>query len=387
MMSEFSFELITSEQQWESYQADWDRLAHGNPMQRFAWQSAWWKSYGQPPLRSASRSNSDRLAILLVRQANMVIGFAPFFVTHSALGRTVRLLGSGEACSDYLDLLYDGPQANQVAQAVAEYLCQPANDTPLSNIDCVELEGHSKNAKGIHWLSIYLQDHLWSHEQWELEGCWEVQLSDDWQQCENQLSKSRRRKVRKCDKLMQSQEISFHITRSPLECQQRWSEFVELHQQRRNMLGQIGCFADPRFDAFLFNAVNELLSQDRAYLGWVHKAGKAIAVSLVLKHNFGSYMYQSGIDTFELDSEPGHLLNTLLLQTSVAEGQTSFDFLRGDEAYKQGWGAERIPVYRTRLCSTKLSSRLRFEFIRAGRQLKQWARHLSTKISNQKGNS
>ena len=54
------------------------------------------------------------------------------------------------------------------------------------------------------------------------------------------------------------------------QIRENWPIFVQLHQARRNSLGQEGCFHDPDFEQFLFLAVHKLAAAgtvfERAYV-------------------------------------------------------------------------------------------------------------------------
>jgi CelD/BcsL family acetyltransferase involved in cellulose biosynthesis len=52
-----------------------------------------------------------------------------------------------------------------------------------------------------------------------------------------------------------------------------------------------------------------------------------------------SYAYLSGFDPERGHESPGTLLLAHSIETAIAEGATSFHFLRGREAYKYSWGA------------------------------------------------
>ncbi len=364
-----SLTTIQSLEQWQVFDSDWQRIAQGRPMQGFAWQSAWWRSLGR---------GGDRLAILAVRENDQVIGFAPFFVTNTAFGKTVCLLGSGTTCTDYADLLFAPGKAETVAKSTVEWLHTPEFANEFGRIDLVELEGHVASAEGIRSLVQHLEDGFWQQESVDLEGCWVASLPQSYEGFRDDLAKSRRRKVAKCEKLEQQGLVRFEVGTTEKEIAEFWPTFVRLHQERRAMLGQPGCFADPAFDEFLYSAVSELSRTQQAYIGIVRQDERTIATCLVLCAQENHQMYQSGISTSAMSLEPGHLMNTFLIRYAINQGAQGFDFLRGDEPYKQGWNATRIPLFRTRMCANHLSARLRFGVARAGRQLKHWAKQVQS---------
>jgi CelD/BcsL family acetyltransferase involved in cellulose biosynthesis len=84
-------------------------------------------------------------------------------------------------------------------------------------------------------------------------------------------------------------------------------------------------------------------------------------------------MYQSGMEVDRTELEPGHLLNYFSICTAIEKGIQWFDFLRGDEPYKEGWGAQRRVSDRSRLFAPHLLSRVRQSALAAGRELRNWS--------------
>ena len=67
------------------------------------------------------------------------------------------------------------------------------------------------------------------------------------------------------------------------------------------------------------------------------------------------YYYMGGFDERATNLRPGTALFALVIQRSIAQKYTSFDFLRGGDPYKYRWGAtdrktSRLEIYpRSRL--------------------------------------
>ena len=81
----------------------WNALAEGVPFRSYEWLMSWWNHYG-----------ADRqLYVLGIFDEERLIGLAPWYCTPlTSGGRTIRFLGDGDVCSDYLDILVD-PQETQ----------------------------------------------------------------------------------------------------------------------------------------------------------------------------------------------------------------------------------------------------------------------------------
>ena len=149
-----------------------------------------------------------------------------------------------------------------------------------------------------------------------------------------------------------------------------WGDFVDLHQARRESLGEPGCFADPNFEAFLLAATHELSQQNHAHLQVILYEGSPLASMLLLNSGTTNYMYQSGVDVSRMNLEPGYQVALAAIEASLEDGLRKFDFLRGDEPYKSRWDTTRIPLHRTRWIPRKLRSQVKHNLWLTGRTIK-----------------
>ena len=61
------------------------------------------------------------------------------------------------------------------------------------------------------------------------------------------------------------------------------------------------------------------------------------------------FYYLGGFDPELADEQPGWLSLAASLKRAIEEGYRSFDFLRGDEAYKASWKAQPRQLTRFRI--------------------------------------
>lgn len=351
----------------------WNELCADNFMLSTFWLGAWWQAFGEQRNAQLSPVERSKLSVGRVEDAGgKVCGFVPGFVSRSLLGRTFRLLGSGTACSDYLRLLSPPSGSLDIGRAAGDWLTSRNFRLQYGRLDAVELEGCSGDDLSIKSLAKQLEIAGWNIERQSLEGAWRLPLPNSWDVYEKSLPKSRRRKVNKAKRLLTEGTVKYTAVSTPEELDRFWPDFVALHQKRRTALGQAGCFADPHFFVFLYQAAQRLLTARRGWLSLLFNAGRPVAASLIFTADRTAYMYQSGMDVDRADLEPGHLINTFSLQTAIESGYQWFDFLRGDEPYKEGWNAERIPLDRIRAFAPHLTARLRQTAIAAGRSLRAW---------------
>jgi len=356
-------ELIETLEAWDAVAAGWEKITGGHPLHGCAWLQAWWQELG---------IGSGNLAVVLVYQEKELVGLAPWYVTNDWSGRTLRFLGSGVTCTDYLDIFCLPGWHNRVGQTIAAWLQSTANQQRWGRIELVELEGHVANAPGVAALQDALAQAGWSEEITALESCWVVPLPTNWEDYVAGLNPRGRRRARQACKLLEQGRVSYDVAQHPSEIEQRWPEFIRLHQNRRQEKGEAGCFADKSFERFLECAVKQLAQQNQVALIGLNHEGKWIATGLQLLGPACRHLYQTGMDCQFMKLEPGHVINALMLHDTLQAGGLGFDFLRGNEPYKARWNALPTPLVRTRLWNPCLSALVRSQLATLGRQMKQW---------------
>lgn len=338
----------------------WETLAAGVPFRSFAWLSTWWKHYGA----------GHELATLLVHDSSgRLIGAAPWYLETSATeGRTLRFLGTGEVCSDYLSILCLPDAEEAVAAALAEYLCGP--DAP--EWDLIHLQGVDHEDTVVARLAAQLATRNCGVHHQEAFRCWRIELPASWDEFLAIQSKCHRKQLRRAEKrFLANTQAAVHLCLEE-NFDQCWSVLVDLHQRRRQSLGEPGCFSSPRFAHFHRDVAEQLLAQNMLRLTWLELDGQPAAVDYDLMGEGITYAYQSGIAPELLDHEPGRLIMITMIRQAIDAGQHGFDFLRGDESYKAHWRAEPRPAFDWRIVADTPRARLRHGVWRAAGSMKEW---------------
>ena len=90
---------------------------------------------------------------------------------------------------------------------------------------------------------------------------------------------------------------------------------------------------------------------------------REIAVQLYFDSAEGFQLYQSGYDPDAMKLEPGHLLFTAMVRKAIGRGDSCFDFLRGNEPYKEYWGALPHAQNKLRMVAKKALPTLIAKFV------------------------
>jgi CelD/BcsL family acetyltransferase involved in cellulose biosynthesis len=124
---------------------------------------------------------------------------------------------------------------------------------------------------------------------------------------------------------------------------------AELHTRRWQERREPGIFSDARVLAWLREALPPLQQAGLLRFYTIEMGSRIVAALCVLCAKGRAFYYIGGFD-------PGHEalgLGTILVGHAIAEAEAegcrSFDFLRGQEAYKYRWGAVDQPTYARRL--------------------------------------
>jgi CelD/BcsL family acetyltransferase involved in cellulose biosynthesis len=306
-----------------------------------------------------------------------LLGIAPWYAESTSGGsRALRFLGSGEVCTDYSSILSTLEHEDAVAEVLARWLTAAAepdsNRDPSDGWDLIELDGVSQDDSAINQLVGHL-DHAGCavHRQPGL-NCWRVDLPQNWTDYVAGSPKSRRRKIRKFEAIVQEQGISLQVAQCGSELTEAKELLIRLHQTRRQSLGEPGCFASRPFAGFFADALGELGASGSMSVSWIEHNNRPIAVETYLTDGTTNYLYQSGVDPQALDLSPGHLSNMLLIQRSIEESRSAIDFLRGDEPYKSFWGAQPMATQKIRVAANRFAPRIRHGVWLAGVTMKGW---------------
>ncbi|HXG59226.1 MAG TPA: GNAT family N-acetyltransferase, partial [Thermoanaerobaculia bacterium] len=97
--------------------------------------------------------------------------------------------------------------------------------------------------------------------------------------------------------------------------------------------------ADDVTRAFHRDAARRMLGAGALRMYGMRIGGRIVAVFYGFAHRETVYYYLSGYDPSLERLGPGTLVVAHAIEQAVREGAAWFDFLRGAEAYKYGWGA------------------------------------------------
>lgn len=327
-------EDVTDDDAFAALAPEWDRLLAASsarsPFLTWAWVGAWRQTIGA----------AHDLAVVAARHPadGSLLGLAPFAIEERrAPGglhyRALVFLGSGPAAPDHLDLLVlQGWEAAVAAPLWGAVLRRTRPD--LADLDGVCAGGLLD--------SLALRRRSDRRRYADPIPCPHLPLPTTWDEYEAGLGRNLRQNLRRYARRLE-QEAPGPITRRlvvhPEEVDPTLDDLARLHQQVRTSRGQAGAFRTPELAAFHHLAAHRFLEAGRLRLSRLDVGGKAVAVIYCVRQGDVVSFYTTGYDPEYARFGPGRDLMAHAIGAAIAEGATEFDFLRGDEPYKDHWGA------------------------------------------------
>lgn len=312
-------------------EAVWQRLlarsAFPSPFMSWPWQTAWLDAFG------AGR----RLRLLGVRDgAGEMVALLP--LTEDPDG-AARIVG-GVDVSDYLDLVAPAGSEEEAWAALLE--------SRAASPETWDLHSLRAASPTVASLPALAPAHGLTAAATVEERCPVVDLPATWDAYLAMLTgKQRHELARKTRRLERELPAARAVARAaPEEIAARLPEFFALH--RRSRAGKAG-FMDDRMEAFFHAAVPALAARGMARLWTLEHAGRAIATFICVEWPRTVGLYNSGFDVAAARLSPGIVLLGHILRDAIERRLARFDFLRGQESYKLGFGGHLEDLYRVRV--------------------------------------
>ena len=311
-------EIVSDVERLREMEAPWSELveqhAESTPFQLRAWLLTWWDHFG-----------SGSLHVLAFWEGTQLVGMAPCFQHEWDGKRQLTLAGSG--VSDYLD-------------------------PPISPDMLTQLQNHLDESSD--WDVCVWQDLSAATLLQKLRGasvqpdiqCSEVPLTGDFEQFWEGRPKDLRRNLRRYSQRardMGTVEFEAVDEADP----ELLDALIRLHTARWRDQGEPGMVAANRSENFLRAVAAQMAGADILRLFALRFRREVVAVIMAFRYKNKIYAYMSAFDP---DYESMGFGRTLLYEAFrhvYAEGYDAWNFLRGDEPYKESWGAQ--PIERCRI--------------------------------------
>lgn len=306
-----------------------ERSGERSPFLTWEWLYPWWKHLG----------HGADLYLLTVRNVSgRLVGLAPLLRSRITLGggaRRLEFLGTGKVASDYLNVVIDPAEGCVVLAALVRYLVAHREDWDVLSLTDVDSEAWTLSLVGTLFrtqgfdVDVSL-DPGFSCPYARLDGGWEPYLR-------SRSSRLRHQIKQKGAFLAERYGARFQAIDRATDLPHAVETLMTLHRARRAAVGGTTAFDDESVVAFLRESTPLLQERGwlRLYALVVGERPLAVLYGLAYRGTF--YDYQRGLDVESSKWGAGTVLQGLSVQHACGEGMTEFDFLRGDESYKDRW--------------------------------------------------
>jgi CelD/BcsL family acetyltransferase involved in cellulose biosynthesis len=342
-------ECITNIDEAWQIATPWRDLVPDEPLLSPEWLLTWWKHFGSAqPLRIYH----------CLDESGKTVGIAPFSICNQFGHQSMQLLGGGHVCTDYTRFPANPEHTLAVHVAIADHIQGVLAENPSHQSSELLIDAVCRDADATDLMKDAFESFGFQVVLSGIENSYQLWLPSNWSEYMKSLGSSTKRKAKKLLARIDSNECRFYQCSDPSTVSASIDTLKQLHQMRRQTLGQAGSYSDPRFEPFLREAVDLLARRHSVRVQWCEVNGKAVAMHLLLQGTETLYMYQSGIDPSLMDLEPGHSLTIAAIRQAIEENFSAYDFLRGDEKYKSYWGGEAIPLATMRCRPPQTMSRV-----------------------------
>lgn len=304
-------DLAAIEDEWWAL---WRRMPAATPFQSPAWLIPWWTVFAPGVLRVVTARRGDRL-----------VGLAPLYLESGRRGD--HLLPIGISTSDYLDVLIDPDEAGDVPRALSRQIA-------AEHWDCWEL--HELRADAYGWrLAPPTACHLAEDRS---SVCSVLELPAAAEETASAIPARKRRKLRmarhRADRCGGIRMVDAEGAGAP----DLLSSLFGLHAARWAGRGGSEVLLNDEVASF-HRAVIARMPADMIRLYGLCVGGDLVAAYYGLQDRGRAYAYMSGFDPGYGHVSPGTLMVGHAIEQAIRDGVREFDFLRGDEPFKRGWGA------------------------------------------------
>jgi CelD/BcsL family acetyltransferase involved in cellulose biosynthesis len=240
----------------------------------------------------------------------------------------LRIVG-GVDVSDYLDVIAIGGREEEVWYALLQHRADQSAQWDLHGIRAMSpTVTLVPSLAPVHGLQVVATRE---------DRCPVLSLPESWDEYLARLSgKDRhelRRKMRKLERERPGSSVRSH--HAALGWDAALSDFLRLH--RLSKVGKAR-FMDQRMERFFRDATHALAAAGWARLWFLEWQGTPIASFLCLEYAGSVGLYNSGFDPAHAKLAPGIVLLAHVIRDAISRAIPTFDFLRGEEPYKQSFG-------------------------------------------------
>ncbi len=320
-------EIINSEEKFFQLHDEWaivlSQHFHDNPFLSHEWMQAWWEIYGHGELYVVTCRDS------LTRE---LVAILPLFKcrAYGVLSiRVLRFMGSEHVSSDFLDCLVKTGWEGRVYPALLTTLHGES-----SKVDIVELFDMDEASFFCKFLVDSNISGLTKRSD-PRKCCPVLVLPDSWEDLLEELSAKKRRNVRYYRRsLEQKGTLILEKITDANQIPEAIEIMTRLRQDRMEQKKISTAQITNNYIRFHKKVLTSFLNSGRMGLYFLKLDYNTIAYVYTFTGKKGVYAYQTGFDRLMKKYSVGSVIFSMVIENSITDGYSFFEFLRGDESYK-----------------------------------------------------
>jgi CelD/BcsL family acetyltransferase involved in cellulose biosynthesis len=339
-------DIITSDCGFYQLAQAWEKLtseANCSFFQSWSWNWYWWQSY--------KRFKSP--FILVKRVQKEPVAIAPFFITRNYLALPIKLvsfIGTGQA--DYGNILFN-PSVSHCIEDLFTFLAKS------TSWDIIDLHQVNEGSYLYQWLCRQANNLPFKVTFLPQDRVYRCPLPTNWPEYLASLSKKFRFNINYYRRrLERDYEVALIEASQYPDVKQAIDQFFSLHGRRLLSKKKPGLFLSPWFKKFHSSLIRALSGSKSLTLVFLKVDGGEVATLYGFKQGRTFFYYLGGFDPKWGRLSVATVLLAETIKKCIDEKVEVFDFLRGDEPYKQRWQARPSTNWRILISRQHTRSRL-----------------------------
>lgn len=296
------------------------------------WIYTWWEHFG----------GDYEPVILFVYKDAVLAGILPlaYHKTRNGILNSLKLsyCGSRELYPDHLDIICSKEDANDCLDAVFEFLISEYKEWDVLDISLLS-EGSN--------ISSYLnkKDFYFSTNVRQTSAAPFITLSGSFDDYINTFDSKKRYNLRKKQRRLYEQGFKYTAYSSISQGKDGLRALFELHEKRAGKKNILSTFQGEDMFEFHNTFSQRINKNDRLWLKSIRNEEKTISAFYGFAFGGHLFYYQLGIDPECESYSPGTVLFYEVIKEAFSKGLKEFDFLRGNEEYKNRWAHESRTLF------------------------------------------
>lgn len=338
--------VITDNDEFIKLEHDWNRLAENLiTVNKFDWLYKWWQY----------NKNGNDLRILAASENGKILGIAPIYIENTRALKFIPfkvLKFLGGKISDFLDFLIDEDENREIIfKALFDFAVNELG------VDLFQFQQIKSSYPNFDLWQKYIDQNK-NELSWTKE-CLSLKLGDynSYQDFYSRMNKSLKKTLKLSENRLNKNGVDIqYVFKKDIE-EEDINIIADINIKRQEFLAdkseakRFSYFISPQTRSFI---KDYFCSSDSTLLGYMKCNGKVISYTLSFLDKRIISFWSTGFDPDYDMYSPTKLLINEEIKSAFENNYEYFDFMRGNDKYKQQWSNNTDNLYDLTLCvSTK----------------------------------